>query len=267
MHSSYRPRRFDYGVHPSQFAELWVPDQITHLPVAIIIHGGFWREKYGAEFGTPLAHDLYERGYVVWNLEYRRTCGGEGGWPETFLDIAAGIDALEMTLQSNGIRSMPRIAIGHSAGGHLALWAAGRHRLPVQAPGALPAGQQCLDAVISQAGVLDLGLADSLGLSDGAAKTLLGCTKDQDPERWKWADPATQVPLGVPLVMLHGTDDEDVPVQLAREFADRAMDVDKSVDYIEFEGDHYGLITVGDTAWSLCIEALEKLETTVLVRE
>lgn len=267
MYSAYRPTRFDYGKHRSQFAELWVPDQITHRPIAIIVHGGFWREKYGAELGTLLAQDLYERGYVVWNLEYRRTCGGGGGWPETFLDIAAGIDALDTALQSIEIRNVPRVAIGHSAGGHLALWAAGRHRLPVQAPGALPAGEHCLDAVISQAGVLDLGLADSLGLSDGAAKTLLGCAKDEAPERWRWADPATQIPLGVPLVMLHGTEDEDVPVQLGREFAERAMAVDQSVDYIEFEGDHYGLITVGDPAWSLCIQALEKLETTVLVRE
>lgn len=267
MSSSYQPKRFHYGEHRSQFAELWVPEPITHLPVAIIIHGGFWREKYGAELGTPLARDLYERGYVVWNLEYRRTCGGGGGWPETFLDIAAGIDALDAALPSAGMQKRPKIAIGHSAGGHLALWAAGRHRLPAQAPGVLPAGEHCLDAVISQAGVLDLGLADGLGLSDGATQILLGSTKDEAPERWSWADPTTQIPLGIPVVMLHGTEDEDVPVELGREFAHQAMPVDERVDYIEFEGDHYGLITVGDMAWTLCVRALEKLETAMPVGE
>ncbi|PQZ90237.1 alpha/beta hydrolase [Arthrobacter sp. MYb227] len=267
MESIYNPTRFPYGEHPSQFADLWVPDEITHKPVVIIIHGGFWRQKYGAELGIPLAQDLYTRGYVVWNLEYRRTCGGDGGWPQTFLDVAAGIDVLHTALDSMGIANAPRVAIGHSAGGHLALWAAGRHRLPDLAPGALPPGEQCLDAVISQAGILDLGLADTLGLSNGAARSLMGCDKQEAPELWDWADPAPRIPLGIPVVMLHGSTDEDVPVELGREFARRAMLVDAGVDYIEFDGDHYGLITVGDPAWNLCIQALQKLETTMLVGE
>lgn len=261
MDSVCTPRRFDYGDHPSQYAELWIPAQRSHDTIAIIVHGGFWRQAYGAEYGRPLANDLCKRGYVVWNLEYRRTDGGDGGWPETFLDVAAGLDALDAALEGAGLETGPRVGIGHSAGGHLALWAAQRHKLPQTAPGALSPGRICLDAVISQAGVLDLAMAESLGLSMNAARVLMQCTPDQDPESWGWADPAQRVPLEIPLAMLHGTLDEDVPVEMGRDFARRAMVSGSRVDYVEFEGDHYGLITPGDEAWLMCVDALAKFES------
>lgn len=267
MESAAVPTRIDYGEHPSQFAQLWIPHQRIHNTIVIIIHGGFWRQKYGVELGVPLAQDLNERGYVVWNLEYRRTAGGNGGWPQTFLDIAAGIDALDAALHAAGLETGPRVAIGHSAGGHLALWAAGRHKLPPQAPGALQPGAKCLDAVIAQAGVLDLDLADTLGLSDNAARLLLGCTREEDPERWQWANPAQRMPLGIPLVVLHGTLDEDVPVHMGRSFSQRHAPKEEAFEYVEFVGDHYGLISVEDPAWDLCVLALAKLEAALRIGE
>ena len=103
----------------------------------VVIHGGFWKARYGAEWGAPLAADLAVRGWAAWNLEYRRV-GNGGGWPATLADVAAGIDLLaELAAE----RSRPRrvVAIGHSAGGHLATWAAGRPALPAGAVGATPA--------------------------------------------------------------------------------------------------------------------------------
>ena len=261
MEPSYAPQRFDYGDHPSQYAELWVPDVRSHAAIAVIIHGGFWRQAYGAEYGRPLARVLRERGHVVWNLEYRRTDGGDGGWPETFLDVAAAMDALGSALEASQLEPGPRIGIGHSAGGHLALWLAGRHLLPGGAPGALPESVHCLDGVISQAGVLDLALAESLALSDNAARVLMRCSPEEDPVRWEWADPAKRVPTGIPLLMLHGAADEDVPVALARSVATRAAAAGGDVEYLEFEGDHYGLITPGDRAWEMCVEGLVEFET------
>ncbi|MFL4472900.1 alpha/beta hydrolase [Paeniglutamicibacter sp. MACA_103] len=259
MAGTARPVRHDYGEHPSQYAELWVPGTRLHEVVAVIVHGGFWRQTYGAELGRPLAADLAARGIVAWNLEYRRTAGGDGGYPGTFLDIAAGIDALDAALAAAGLSDGPRIAIGHSAGGHLALWAAGRSLLPTGAPGALPDGGRSLDGVVSQAGVLDLALAHRLGLSDDAAGTLMGCSPKTGPVQWAIADPAARPLPQAPLVMLHGRTDADVPVDLARSFAARAREAGSNVDYREFDGDHYGLITPGDPAWEATVAALLEL--------
>ncbi|MBV1781160.1 alpha/beta hydrolase [Paeniglutamicibacter sp. ABSL32-1] len=253
------PVRFDYGEHPSQYAELWVPGTRLHEVVAVIVHGGFWRQSYGAELGRPLAADLAARGIVAWNLEYRRTAGGDGGYPGTFLDVAAGIDALDAALSGSGLHDGPRIGIGHSAGGHLALWAAGRSRLPAGAPGALPEGGRALDGVVSQAGVLDLHLAHELGLSGDAAGELMGCSPESGPGAWRIADPAARPLPEAPLVMLHGRADADVPVDLARSFAARALEAGSHVDYREFDGDHYGLITPGDPAWEATVAALLEL--------
>ena len=253
------PVRHRYGPHPSQYAELLLPRHREHAVVAVIIHGGFWRQDYGAELGRPLAADLAARGIAIWNLEYRRTAGGDGGYPQTFADIAAGIDALDEALDVAGLQPGPRVAVGHSAGGHLALWAAGRGSLPPGVPGALPAGSRCLDAVVSQAGVLDLGMARELGLSHDAAGELMGTGPQQDPVAWSNADPAARAALPVPLVMLHGRGDADVPVALARSFAARARATGPQPDYREFDGDHYGLITPGDPAWEASVAALLEL--------
>lgn len=253
------PTRHPYGEHSSQYAELWVPDHRVHRVIAIIIHGGFWRQAYGAELGRPLAADLAERGITSWNLEYRRTAGGNGGHPETFLDVAAGIDALDAALAAAGIADGPRIALGHSAGGHLASWAAGRSLLPAGAPGAQPRGSRGLDGVVSQAGVLDLHLAHSMGLSNDAAGELMGTKPESDPAAWQLADPAAGELAKVPMVMLHGRQDTNVPVSLARSFARHSREAGAPVSYREFDGDHYGLITPGDPAWEASLDALLEL--------
>ena len=118
------PVLHQYGPDPAQFGELWLP-RGTSAATVVIVHGGFWRARYDLSLGRPLAADLAARGYTVWNLEYRRVAAA-GGWPATFEDIAAGIDLLaELPVDTARVA-----AIGHSAGGHLAAWAAGRSGLP-----------------------------------------------------------------------------------------------------------------------------------------
>ena len=134
-----------YGPHRDQWGELFLPERPAELGAAgivVVIHGGYWRDRYTAELGVPVALDLMDSGFAVWNLEYRRAgtdgAEGAGGWPATFEDIAAGIDALPDIAQEYGLNESKIVALGHSAGGHLAVWAAGRHTLPEGAPGANP---------------------------------------------------------------------------------------------------------------------------------
>ncbi|MDP9118363.1 MAG: alpha/beta hydrolase, partial [Actinomycetota bacterium] len=122
--------RSAYGTAQFQFGDLYRPSGAAHPGVIVVIHGGFWRSQYDLTLGAPLALDLAARGYLTWNLEYRRV-GGGGGWPNTLADVAAGIDHLA-TL---GVDTSRVVAVGHSAGGQLAAWAAGRARLPGGAPG------------------------------------------------------------------------------------------------------------------------------------
>ena len=132
--------RFLYGRTRSQYAVLELPPGAGPFPVAVLLHGGFWRVGFNRTLMNPLALDLLGRGWAVWNLEYRRLgigWGGGGGWPETFADVAAGIDALA-DLRAAPLDLARVFAIGHSAGGQLALWSGARPGLPAGAPGAAP---------------------------------------------------------------------------------------------------------------------------------
>lgn len=129
--------RIRYGAHPDQYGELTVPG--PGCPLAVIIHGGYWRARVDAALGRPLASDLAGRGWATWNLEYRRV-GDGGGWPATFVDVLAGIDAVAGPAGAYRIDVSATVLIGHSAGGQLAVWAAGRRlRVPPQESSARPA--------------------------------------------------------------------------------------------------------------------------------
>ncbi|MGJ9404416.1 alpha/beta hydrolase family protein [Arthrobacter sp. KK5.5] len=252
-----------YGPAPSQYAELTMPARRTRPGVVVVVHGGYWRAAYGAELGRPLAADLAARGWAVWNLEYRRTGGAgndAGGWPHTFDDVAAGLDLLPAVMERVAGETGPVVVLGHSAGGHLGVWVAGRHTLPAGAPGANPATP--IAGVVSQAGVLDMSLAERLGLSHGAARLLMGADPSAEPERWRWADPVAMLPIGVPVVVLHGDDDEAVPLALARSYADAAAAAGDPVRLETMPGDHFAPITPWSAAWEACVRALERLTWT-----
>jgi dipeptidyl aminopeptidase/acylaminoacyl peptidase len=198
--------RHAYGEHPSQACELFVPAGDGPFPVAVLVHGGFWRERYGHDLQWPLAADLVGRGWAAWNVEYRRL-GGGGGWPETLEDAGAAIDALA-GLDDPRLDLSRAVAIGHSAGGQLAMWAAAR-----------PDPRVRLAGVVSQAGALDLDELHRLGTSDGVVDLLLGGSPEEVPERYEDASPARRPPAGVPLLLVHGELDDDVPVAISRAFA------------------------------------------------
>lgn len=190
-----------YGEHPDQVANLHLPEGDGPFPCVMVIHGGFWRYGWDRTLMTPLAHDLAARGIAAWNAEYRRVGQEGGGWPGTLDDAAAALDHLATVPDVDAGRV---VTLGHSAGGHLAVWLASGVRVagePVVAP----------IAAVGQGAVCDLVAASRDGLGSGAADALLGGGPDEVPERYAVASPARHAPLQVPVVLVHGADDDIVP--------------------------------------------------------
>ncbi len=277
--------RIAYGPDPSQFGELYLPGGEKPVPgpwpVVVVIHGGFWRARYGLSLGTPLAADLLTQGFAVWNIEYRRV-GNGGGWPTTLIDVAAAVDHLAVIAQlgpevfrqahgtsggrardapgepARGTIDLSRvIALGHSAGGHLAAWLGARPRLapPYGPPLAAVTG------VVSQAGVLDLEGASSDRLGDGATDAFMaGAPRPTD---WATASPIRQLPLDVPIRCVHGDRDDTVPIEQSARYVSSARLLGGDAELITVPGgDHFGVITPGDPGWTACARAVRDLAAT-----
>ncbi|HKJ56899.1 MAG TPA: alpha/beta hydrolase [Nitriliruptoraceae bacterium] len=251
-------RRITYGSAPDQFADLRLPSGVDGpAPVAIVVHGGFWRSHRGLDMVAPLAEDLARRGWATYNLEYGRV-GGRGGWPTTLTDVAAGVDALAGLVADEPLDLDRVLAIGHSAGGHLALWAAARPHLPTGVPGAGP--RVVPAAVVSLAGVADLRAAAADDLGEGAAVEFLGGTPDEVDDRYDVASPADHLPLGVPQLLAHGDADEHVPLSHARAHRDAALAAGDDVTLLEFPGaDHFPVIEPTSRVWSAIVEHLPEV--------
>lgn len=209
--------RLSYGPDPLQFGDLRLPLSPGPHPVAVVIHGGFWRAQYDLTHIGHLCAALTTAGVATWNVEYRRIGNAGGGWPGTFYDVARAADYLRDLAPTHGFDLDRAIALGHSAGGHLALWLVARRRIrpgePLYSAAPLP-----LSGAVSLAGVADLRLGWELRLRDGIVATLMGGTPDQVPERYAAASPAELLPLGVPQVLIHGTDDLSVPFLMSELF-------------------------------------------------
>ncbi|MGH3065022.1 MAG: alpha/beta hydrolase family protein [Gaiellaceae bacterium] len=213
-------------------------------PVVVVLHGGFWRARYDRSLMDELCLDLSGRGLAAWNLEYRRV-GGGGGWPETFEDVAAGIDALA---DLDAPLDLERVAaVGHSAGGHLALWAAARPTLPKGAPGAEPRVR--VGRAVSQAGVLDLRLAAQLSPSAQPTIALLG-DPEKHSDRYELASPRERLPLGVRQLVLHGDQDTTVSVRIATSYATAAREAGDPCELVMLSATgHFEHIDARAAAW------------------
>jgi acetyl esterase/lipase len=246
------PVVYRYGTDPSQFGELWLPEGAA-LGTVALLHGGFWRARHDLSRSRPLAADLAARGYAAWNLEYRRSSAG-GGWPSTFEDVAAGLDLLaELPVAADQV-----IAVGHSAGGHLAVWAAGRTRLPDGLPGARP--RVALAGVVSQAGVLALADCARDGLGDDAALEFMSGGPDALPEPYRVADPMAAVPVPAAVVCLHSRADRMVPFSFSERYVAAATAVGGRATLMETSGDHFAFIDPTAPAWAATLTAITTLK-------
>ncbi len=211
--------RISYGSAPQHFGDLRVPARAGAHPIAVLIHGGFWRALYDLEYFGPVGDALADAGIATWNIEYRRIGNPGGGYPGTFHDVARAIDYLRELAPQHNLDLSRVITLGHSAGGHLAVWVAARHRIPADNP-ILPRERAplALRAAISLAGVVDLHAAWKYHLSNQVVEEFLGGAPQRFPERYAVASPMELLPLGISQVLVHGTEDENVPFEISRAY-------------------------------------------------
>jgi acetyl esterase/lipase len=248
-----------YGDLPDQVADIRLPtDGDGPRPLVVVVHGGFWRAEFDRAHAGPQSVGLAAAGYVVATVDYRRIGQSGGGWPGTFDDLAALTDSVPaLVARALPGRVDPRrtALVGHSAGGHLAAWAAARHRLPQESPWHR---REPLDAaVVSLAGVLDLALSERLGLGNHAARRLLSGSPRRAPDRYALASPAALLPTGGRLVAVHGKLDTAVPVEVSRRYVDLARAAGDDVDLVEIpDCGHFELIDPLSGAWPTVLAAI-----------
>ncbi|RKN46273.1 alpha/beta hydrolase family protein [Micromonospora endolithica] len=240
-----------YGDHPDQVVDLRHPvGNGPARPLIVVVHGGFWRAEYDRRHTDALAAALAALGHPVAQVEYRRTGRPGGGWPNTLTDVLTGVAALpRLAAEALPGRVAPGAPylVGHSAGGHLALYAA------AVAP-------ETVAGVLALAPVSNLAEAYRLDLDSGAVAALLGGGPEDVPDRYAAADPRTLVPGQLPVVVVHGSRDQQVPVGMSRDHvaAGRAAGADITLFELPF-CEHFGLIDPESAAWPQVAEALRSL--------
>ncbi len=253
-----------YGDLPDQVADVRLPSGDGPRPLVVVVHGGFWMAEFDRAHAGAQSVGLVDAGYVVATVDYRRIGQRGGGWPGTFDDLAALTDAVPSLVASalpGRVDTTSTVLVGHSAGGHLAAWAAARHRLPSQSP--WHRDTPLAASVVSLAGVLDLERSHKLGLGGHAASRLLGGSPSRRRDRYARADPTALLPTGGRLVAVHGTLDETVPVEISRRYVDRALSAGDQAELMEIDGcGHYELIDPLSRAWPTVLTAV----TTALSR-
>jgi acetyl esterase/lipase len=250
--------RIPYGSGEFHFGDLRLPRTSGPglWPVVIVIHGGFWRAKYDLEHIGHACAALTAEGVATWSIEYRRNGNEGGGWPGTFQDVGAATDHLREIASEHNLDLTRVVVIGHSAGGHLALWVAGRHRIaegdPLYSPNPLP-----VKAAVSLAGVADLDLSWEMNLSNGATEEFLGGSPDEEPERYSVASPRELLPLGVPQALIHGTEDDAVPYEISEKYHAAAIAAGDEVTLVTLPGTgHFELIDPKMPEWRTVAETV-----------
>jgi acetyl esterase/lipase len=248
--------RHNYGQDDLQFGELVVPSGPGPHPVVINIHGGCWLAAYDLSPSRALAHALADDGIAVWNLEYRRVGDAGGGWPGTFLDVAAGADHLRHLAAGNNLDLKSVAVMGHSAGGHLALWLAGRRRIESQSPIHTedPIRVRGVIAVAPAPQLVELHARKVCG---HVVDKLMGGSPQDRPQRYRNGNPANLAPLGVPQTVIIGKYDEHW-AWAGTEYVDQAtLAGDTDINLIEApRSGHFELIDPQSSTWHIVRRAV-----------
>lgn len=233
---------------PEAQGEWWLPSGEGPAPTVVLVHGGYWRPGFDRSLEDPVAQVLAEAGYVVWNVDYRAS---DVPWPATLVDVAAAHDRISGHPRVDPARTA---VVGHSAGGHLALWLASRRRLPQGAAGSAPAAP-IPRLVVAQAPVAALALAAQEGLGEGAAVALVDGTPTEVPDRYAVTDPVALAPTGVRTVLLHSETDGTVPLSQSEAY----VTADPSAVLERVPGDHFAHLDPASEAVTALLRLLGDL--------
>jgi acetyl esterase/lipase len=236
-------------------ADLWLPRQRAkdRVGVVVLIHGGFWRPQYDRTLMEPLARDVAARGWAAWNIDYRGSGTGGGGWPETFEDVAGAIDSLAGQAGRHRLDLDHVVVVGHSAGGCLSLWSAARAKLPAIVPGSHPEVEPVL--AVSLAGVNNLVAGAFEELGAGAVEDLMGGPPEEAGDAYTYASPTERLPIGVDQIVVHGLADAVVPVEQSTSYAGKADEAGDQVTVItEPSEGHFDVIDPQAQSWNKAVK-------------
>ena len=247
-------KQIAYGPAPRQYGQLWSPSGRGLHPVVVMIHGGCWLASLpGPELMAYLAEDLRRRGIAVWNIEYRRVGEPGGGYPGTFEDVGLAVDHLRVIARAENLDLRHVAVVGHSAGGHLAVWAAARRKLP-RADRLFSAHPLPVAGVVSLAGIDDLAAYHASGpAACGGPDTidqLVGVGARRGRDVYADTSPAAMVPIGVPQAIVSGDLDPIVPTRFGHGYAAKARVAGDAVQVIDIpDAGHFELIDPTTPAW------------------
>ncbi len=245
-----------YGSDPLQFGELHVPAGEGPFPVVVFIHGGCWLAEYDITTTRPLAWALHEQGLAVWNLEYRRVGNPGGAYPGTLLDIGSGTDYLRSLAMEYPLDLSRVIVMGHSAGGHLALWTGARPRIPADhdlyQPDPLP-----LIGVVALAPAAALTQLHQQGNCDNVIDRLMDGSPAERPERYAYVEPARMAPIGVQQTLIMGVHDTVwTPFGEAYATAARAIGDTGIKRVLAPDSGHFEVINPDSSTWTMVLDAV-----------
>ena len=254
-----------YGVDPNQVGELRLPAGRGPHPVAVLVHGGCWKAEYATLRDlAPMGDALKDEGIASWNIEYRRPRQQGSGWPGTYLDVGHAIDHLRQLATKFDLDLSRVVVVGHSAGGHLAMWSGARQRLSeksaLRIPDPLP-----LRGVVNLAGTIDMtqNIAHMESeCRDTVVTTLLGGTPSAVPERYREVSATAMLPLQVPQVLIWGEHEDFIPMSLAQRHVNAAITAgDKARLIVVPAAGHFESASPASSAWPIVLGAIRSLLT------
>lgn len=250
--------RIAYGRDEFQFGELRLPKTAGKHPVAIVIHGGCWMSQFGLSYMGHISAALTEAGFASWNIEYRRVGNAGGGWPGTFEDAARATDYLREIADKYSLDLNQVIAIGHSAGGHLALLLGARPQFKKDNP-LYSANPLKLKGVVSLAGITDLRRTGTA--CDKEVIQFTGGEAKDKAAIYDQASPIALVPLGVKQKIVQGESDTIIPPAMATDYLETAKRKnDGDVELISLkDADHFHLVDPKSAAWAAVLQAATSL--------